>query len=420
MDRLPAAPTGQVPLGPTGPTAVRPRDERNQPPGSPELPADGHRPGPTGQPAGGPREQDGRAGQHGLPNPDSRPNPDGLPNPDSRPNPDSLPNPDGRPNPDGLPATGMSPTSGRLPNPGRVNPAGLPAHSRSPGPRLTSRELGIVFLMSAGNSTREIAALLDLRPRTVENHKRHIYEKLGVSSQSHAVALAISLGLLDQPRSHDPGPGTPPLSLVHGAPGPCRDEVLRTLITQGLAYMMIDRRGRALHESWENWYRGPLVVVLVDPEPADWALPASLAATTAVVRSGVRDPSAILDALRRGASGLVFADDVAGALGPVLRIVSRGLFAMSGVYAGALAKWAPEEEATAPQLTARETDILRSIASGHTIRQTARTLGIAAKTVENTQARLFRKLGARNRTETLAIADRWGLVDWATARTDDR
>jgi NADH-quinone oxidoreductase subunit M len=64
-----------------------------------------------------------------------------------------------------------------------------------------------------------------------------------------------------------------------------------------------------------------------------------------------------------------------------------------------------------PDLTARERDILTSIADGHTVRQTARALGIAAKTVENTQARLFRKLGARNRPGALAAAHALGLLD---------
>ena len=62
-------------------------------------------------------------------------------------------------------------------------------------------------------------------------------------------------------------------------------------------------------------------------------------------------------------------------------------------------------------LTTREADILGSIALGHTVRQTARSLGIAVKTVENTQARLFRKLGAHNRSGALTIAYRMGLVD---------
>jgi DNA-binding NarL/FixJ family response regulator len=62
-------------------------------------------------------------------------------------------------------------------------------------------------------------------------------------------------------------------------------------------------------------------------------------------------------------------------------------------------------------LTPRETDILRSIAMGHTVRQTARLLDIAAKTVENTQARLFLKLGARNRAGAIAAAHVLGLLD---------
>jgi DNA-binding CsgD family transcriptional regulator len=94
-----------------------------------------------------------------------------------------------------------------------------------------------------------------------------------------------------------------------------------------------------------------------------------------------------------------------------MRIVTTGLFVVSSMYAAALSAWRPQLPVTVPQLTPRERDILGSIALGHTIRQTARTLGIAAKTVENTQARLFRKLGARNRSETLAVALDVGLLD---------
>jgi ATP/maltotriose-dependent transcriptional regulator MalT len=50
------------------------------------------------------------------------------------------------------------------------------------------------------------------------------------------------------------------------------------------------------------------------------------------------------------------------------------------------------------------------MAQGHSIRQTARALGIAPKTVENVQTRLFRKLGVRNRSGALAVADAFGLL----------
>jgi hypothetical protein len=40
-------------------------------------------------------------------------------------------------------------------------------------------------------------------------------------------------------------------------------------------------------------------------------------------------------------------------------------------------------------------------------------LGIAPKTVENVQTRLFRKLGVRNRSGALAVADAFGLLPGA-------
>jgi DNA-binding NarL/FixJ family response regulator len=63
-----------------------------------------------------------------------------------------------------------------------------------------------------------------------------------------------------------------------------------------------------------------------------------------------------------------------------------------------------------PELTARESDILQSVARGDSIRQTARALGISPKTVENTQTRLFRKLGVRNRAEAFALVDALGML----------
>ena len=62
-----------------------------------------------------------------------------------------------------------------------------------------------------------------------------------------------------------------------------------------------------------------------------------------------------------------------------------------------------------PELTARESDILQSVARGDSIRQTARALGISPKT-ENTQTRLFRKLGVRNRAEAFAVVDALGML----------
>jgi DNA-binding NarL/FixJ family response regulator len=68
-------------------------------------------------------------------------------------------------------------------------------------------------------------------------------------------------------------------------------------------------------------------------------------------------------------------------------------------------------DGTPVRLSAREHEILGSIADGHTVRETAQRLGVAVKTVENLQGRLFSKLGTHNRSQTLTTAYRMGLVD---------
>ncbi|HLL65188.1 MAG TPA: LuxR family transcriptional regulator [Micromonosporaceae bacterium] len=140
---------------------------------------------------------------------------------------------------------------------------------------LTAQELQVLTLLSSGCTVRDIAAKLHVGANAVESIKRRIYAKLRVTSQSHAVARAVSLGLVD---AQEP------------------------------------------------------------PVPAS---------------------------------------------------------SLGGQ----------------PHLTAREFDILRSIAMGHSVRQTAQLLVIGEKTVGNLQSRLFLKLGTRNRAEAIRAAYGLGLLD---------
>jgi two-component system, NarL family, nitrate/nitrite response regulator NarL len=311
-----------------------------------------------------------------------------------------------------------------MPANGNSAPATVP-------PLLTQRELMIIFLMSAGHTASEIAKLLELQPRTVENRKRSIYDKLGVGNQSHAVAKAISLGLL-QPGppptlarrlpvpQHSGEPGRTLLAVIVGPSSKSRDEIAHLLISERVPLVVAIKRKELIRDHWVWWQRGPIVVVLVDPEPEDWPVTIALGAPAVLIPDrDVPEQLAIADALARQTSGLVAMTDITTGLIPTLHAVAQGLMVMSWGYASALLKWAPDRDAETPKLTAREHDILGSIARGHTIRQTARTLGIAAKTVENTQARLFRKLGVRNRTGALTIADALGLINRATPAFDE-
>jgi transcriptional regulator EpsA len=61
---------------------------------------------------------------------------------------------------------------------------------------VTPREAEILHWIKEGKKTGDIADYLGLSPFTVRNHVKNIFRKLGAKSRSHAVAQAISLGIL--------------------------------------------------------------------------------------------------------------------------------------------------------------------------------------------------------------------------------
>jgi two-component system response regulator NreC len=61
---------------------------------------------------------------------------------------------------------------------------------------LTPRELDVLRLLAKGNTNRQIAALLDLSVRTVENHRANLMGKLGLVSRVELVNYAEENGLL--------------------------------------------------------------------------------------------------------------------------------------------------------------------------------------------------------------------------------
>lgn len=61
---------------------------------------------------------------------------------------------------------------------------------------LTDRELEVLSHARRGRTNKEIGALLFISDRTVQGHLKNIYEKLGVSTRTEAVTLALQHGLL--------------------------------------------------------------------------------------------------------------------------------------------------------------------------------------------------------------------------------
>lgn len=74
------------------------------------------------------------------------------------------------------------------------------SHSR-PKPRdpsvLSAREGQILRLIASGLSTKQIATMLHLSPKTVESHRSNIYAKLDVSTLADLIKYAMAHGLAD-------------------------------------------------------------------------------------------------------------------------------------------------------------------------------------------------------------------------------
>ena len=67
------------------------------------------------------------------------------------------------------------------------------ALARSRLSRLTGREAQILGLVAQGLTTKEIARTLAISPRTIETHRTHIGEKLGVGSVAEMVKLHLAV-----------------------------------------------------------------------------------------------------------------------------------------------------------------------------------------------------------------------------------
>ena len=61
---------------------------------------------------------------------------------------------------------------------------------------LTSRQREVLQLLAEGKSMKEVAAILDLTPRTVAFHKYSMMEQLGIKSNAELIKYAVKLHMI--------------------------------------------------------------------------------------------------------------------------------------------------------------------------------------------------------------------------------
>jgi DNA-binding NarL/FixJ family response regulator len=90
----------------------------------------------------------------------------------------------------------------RLSSEKAVTPAAPVSADTSKSIRLTKRERQILELVAKELNNVQIAAQLNLSPRTIHTHRRAIMQKLGVRNTAGLIRQAIELGLLPGKQDH--------------------------------------------------------------------------------------------------------------------------------------------------------------------------------------------------------------------------
>jgi DNA-binding NarL/FixJ family response regulator len=70
------------------------------------------------------------------------------------------------------------------------------AGPQDPKPRLTARQQEVLQLLAEGRSSKEVAAILDISPRTAEFHKARILDTLGIQTTAELIRYAIRNGII--------------------------------------------------------------------------------------------------------------------------------------------------------------------------------------------------------------------------------
>lgn len=122
----------------------------------------------------------------------------------------------------------------------------------------------------------------------------------------------------------------------------------------------------------------------------------------------------ILSSIKAGAAGYVPKTALGSDLVSAIRTVYKGDSFLYPSAATALIEdylqQAEGEEEPYDRLTAREREILKLIADGHTSREIADMLFLSLKTVLGHRAKVMEKLDLHNRTELIKYAMRKGLI----------
>jgi len=231
------------------------------------------------------------------------------------------------------------------------------------GAPVPEREALVSRRVSEGWTTSEIAAELGVSDRTVTTMRRRIRERSG-SVDMDVGSLGVSVigrqGVLRD--------------VVHS----CVSASRRDVNPAGVAH--VDDRVR----------------ILVAPSVRDLAMGG---AGRAVVIGALPDGVTLLDAVRQGMTALLPIEVTPNDLDQAIEAAMAGKARFESGVVQTLVDLLYDADADVAALTPRDLDVIDGIRRGESVKQTARRLGVSAKTVENRRHALYVRFGVNSAPE---------------------
>ena len=209
--------------------------------------------------------------------------------------------------------------------------------------------------------------------------------------------------------------GAPPLRVVVADDHPIwRDAVERDLAAAGLQVVGVAGDGEKAVRVCAATGPDVLVCDLQMPGLTGVEVTRAVADRTKVlVLSASGEQADVLEAVKAGATGYLVKSASAAELVDAVRRTAAGdavfTSGLAGLVLGEYRRTA--DDAAAPKLTARETEVLRLVAKGLTAKQVAERLVLSHRTVENHVQNTLSKLQLHNRAQLVRYAVERGLAD---------
>jgi DNA-binding NarL/FixJ family response regulator len=206
----------------------------------------------------------------------------------------------------------------------------------------------------------------------------------------------------------------------------------QSLVREGIASLLAIQPGINILGTAENGQEAVRFVQQEQPDVIlmDIRMPVmdGIAAAEAILKENpsqiilmlttLEDDEYIVKSLKAGAKGYLLKDMLAADLAHAIQSAQRGVFQMAPSVAGRLANLGNEKEDKSEkdenaeriaELTPRELDVLKLLATGATNKEIAQQLYLSEGTVKNIVSNIFTCLGTHDRVQTAIIAIHNGL-----------